>query len=108
MALVTAPTGDETRIRAIVFKEGDSYVAQCLEYDIAAQAPTLAMLLDRLDLTIETEFEACAVAGKQPHCCISPAPNYYHGLWDTRSINLDRVNLSVPDGAPSLEVALAA
>ena len=35
MNRATAPNGSETHIRAIVFKEGDFFVAQCLEYDIS-------------------------------------------------------------------------
>lgn len=41
MSRATAPSGNETHIRAIVFKEGDFYVAQCLEYDISAQSETI-------------------------------------------------------------------
>ena len=32
MGSAKAPQGTETQIRAIVFREGDTYVAQCLKY----------------------------------------------------------------------------
>ena len=55
MSRATAPNGDETHIRAIVFKEGEFYVAQCLEYDISAQSATIEGVIDRLELTLEAD-----------------------------------------------------
>ena len=105
-------TGEETKIRAIVCKEGDVYIAQCLEYDICTQAADISALLDRLDLVVEAEFAACHLDGKNPCDTIGSAPNYYHGLWDKRSVNLQRV-VNVPGPgvvkpARIIEVALAA
>lgn len=107
MTTVAAPNGDETHIRAIVFKDGDMYVAQCLEYDIAAQAKDINALIARLDLTIEAEFAACHDADLEPREAISPAPNYYHDLWTKRSVTLDRVNVATPGGGLSISMALA-
>jgi hypothetical protein len=106
MANVVAPNGLETHLRAIVFKEGNFYIAQCLEYDICAQAGDIDAVLDRLDLVIETEFELCCEKGAQPKDCIAPAPNYYHELWEKRSLNIERVAMPTPNGV-SLEVAFA-
>lgn len=105
MSAPTAPTGTESRIRAIVYREGDVYVAQCIEYDIATQASDIETLLDRLELTIEAEFEACEEAGKAPKECICPAPVYYHELWGARTYKIDRVNVSSP--LYPIDVALA-
>jgi hypothetical protein len=108
MAAATAPTGNEAEIRAIVFKEGDMYVGQCLEYDIAAQAPDLEALLDRLELTVEAEFATCAETGTTPHDCISPAPVYYHSLWEKRSVLLKQMHVSAPGRTLSFALAKAA
>ena len=96
MAAPVAPNGRETEIRAIVFRDGDVYVGQCLEYDIAAQAKDLSALLDRLELTVEAEFATCAALKRETKNCISPAPVYYHNLWDSASLTLQRVNVSTP------------
>jgi hypothetical protein len=106
MSAVATPNGNEPTIRAIVFKEGDFYVAQCLEYDIAAQGTDLEAAIDRLELTVEAEFETCALDGKAPKDCICPAPNYYHQLWDARSLELTRVAVESPHAA-TLSFALA-
>ena len=89
-------TGEESTIRAIVFKEGDLYIAQCLEYDICVQGATISALLDRLDLTVEAEFDTCRSVGKSPRELICQAPNYYHTLWEQRSVQLERISIRAP------------
>lgn len=107
MTSAKAPNGYEPHIRAIVFKEGGFYVAQCLEYDVSAQSSTIEGLIDRLELTLEAEFEACETAGKAPKDCIGPAQNYYHELWDKRALNVERVKVASP-ALVTLELGLAA
>ena len=87
---------DSKEIRAIVFREGDSYVAQCLEFDIATQGGSADEVLARLDLTVEYEFAACERGGQAAEDCIPAAPNYYFSLWESGSIKLTRVNVSAP------------
>jgi hypothetical protein len=45
------------QIRVIAFKDGDTWVAQCLEYDIAAIAADLHNLHTRLVIAINAERE---------------------------------------------------
>ncbi|WP_298222664.1 hypothetical protein [Acidocella sp.] len=117
MTHAIAPAGGETHIRAIVYREGENYVAQCLEYDIAAQAGDLNVLLNRLYLTVEAEFALCAKSEASAHDCIPRAPNYYHSLWDKRSVALQRIHVPAPSIAEKsdsdarrfeIEAALAA
>ena len=42
-------------IRVIVFRDANLWVAQCLEYDIGAQAPDLDTLKARLAVTLAVE-----------------------------------------------------
>lgn len=101
-----APNGDETNIRAIIFREGDVYVAQCLEYDISAQAPNIDALLERIEMTVHAEFASCEERGKDARECICPAPHYYDTLWNTKSLKIQKVSVPVP-GNPVLEFAYA-
>ena len=107
MSNAKSPNGSEDAIRAIVFRAGDSYVAQCIEYDIAVQSADLASLVDRLQLTLEAEFVTCEERGKVPRDCIIPAPNYYHELWAKRTVELKRINVPVAQG-PVVQIAMAA
>ncbi|HVC54350.1 MAG TPA: hypothetical protein VND95_00245 [Stellaceae bacterium] len=98
------------QIRVILFKEGDLWVGQCLEYDIGAQARDLDELRARLTVAIEAErresIERCgsAFAG------IAQAPPYFHELWEKRSGNFEpRYPTKLRDGDNvTLELAIAA
>ncbi len=107
MSAAQGPNGEELEIRAIIYREGDVYVGQCLEYDIAAQAADLELLLDKLELTVEAEFATCEERGGEPRECISPAPNYYHDLWERRSLLLKQVRVTAPEGRKPLSFAFA-
>ena len=58
-APATSHDGDLEQLRVIVYRDGDLYIAQGLEVDIATQAKDIPSLLQRLDLTIEAE---CAMS----------------------------------------------
>lgn len=106
MATATGPNGTETHIRTVVYREGDVYVAQCLEYDISTQASDLDTLLERIDLAIDAECAMCADMGLPPLEGIAPAPNYFHDLWDKRSVSLTKITTPVHQHL-TVEIALA-
>ena len=63
-------------IRVVAFKEGDIWVAQCLERDISAQASDLDTLRSRIEVAIEAE---------KPLENLPAAPAYFFSLWDKKS-----------------------
>ncbi len=75
----------ETAIRIIVFNDGGAWVAQCLEYDICAQADDLEELRDRIDATIEAERDYTRSKGKEAFEGIGPAPKHFADMWEKRS-----------------------
>jgi hypothetical protein len=98
-------TMSKTHIRAVVYREDQSYVAQCLEYDIAAQATDLDMLLRRLHLTVEAEFVLCDSASVS----LPPAPAHYHEMWRKSSVALPPIPGSASGSRPfSIAAALVA
>ena len=111
MKMATAPAtshnGDLEHLRVIVYRDGDVYMAQGLEVDIATQARDIPSLLNRLDLTIEAECAMSKERGGSAFDGIGPAPNYFHGLWDKRSVELKRVLMPIGHYFRSVEVALA-
>ena len=106
MTTATSHNGHDPHIRTVVYREGEVYVAQCLEYDISTQAADIETLLERLDLTIDAECAMCADMGAAPFEGIPPAPNYFHSLWDKRSVTLKHLNTPVHQHL-SVEIALA-
>jgi hypothetical protein len=95
MTAATSAKGDLEHLRVIVYRESDLYVAQCLEHDIATQAGDIASLLERLDLTIDAECAISKEDGYAPFAHIPAAPNYFHGLWDKRSVTLAHIHMPV-------------
>ena len=75
--------------------------------DISAQSATIEGVIERLELTLEAEFEACEAAGTAPKDRVGPAQNYYHELWEKRTLNVERVKVPSP-ALVILELGLAA
>ena len=101
---------ERRQIRAILFKEGDLWVGQCLEYDIGAQGRDLDELRGRLTLAIEVERRESIERTGKPFGGIPQAPPYFHDLWERRSGNFEPRNpTDLRDGnSIRLELALAA
>lgn len=99
--------GDLEQLRVVVYRDGDMYIAQCLEMDIATQARDLDTLLERLDLTIDAECASSKERGESPFKGIAPAPNYFHGLWEKRSVSLKHLRFPVAEHFGNVEVVLA-
>ena len=63
----------------LVFQEGEWWSAQCLQYDIAAQAKTLPDLFYEMERTLMGYFAIAAEKGGVPFAGIGAAPQKY---WD--------------------------
>ena len=68
------------QIRVLIAKEGDYWVAQCLEYDIGAQARDLDQLRTRLIATIDAECEESVRRNGMAFAGIGPSPEHFHEL----------------------------
>lgn len=78
-------------LRIVAYREGDAFAAQCLEYDIAAQAPDLKTLLRRIDNAICSEAEYTEKTHGKVFEGIGPAPDFYTALYN------EAVDICPPD-----------
>ena len=69
------------KLRVVIIKEGDVWNAQCLEYDIGAQAKDLNELQSRFEAVFEAERDASSKEHGKEFAGIDPAPDYYHDMW---------------------------
>jgi hypothetical protein len=106
MGAATAGSAELDHLRVIVYPEGELFVAQCLEKDIATQARDIETLLDRLDLTIDAECAASRERDEKPLSKIGAAPNYFHDLWEKRTLMITRLHVPVGQHL-KMEVGLA-
>jgi hypothetical protein len=86
------------QLRVVVFQEEGAWVAQCLEYDIGAQAPDLNTLKRRFDLTLRVELEESMRRRGEPFGGIDAAPTYIQAMWDQPGTGF-RVSGSVEAGS---------
>jgi hypothetical protein len=71
-------------IRVVVFKDDEMWVAQCLEYDIGAQAGDIDTLNDRLNVALKAELKESIERHKKPFAGIEPAPLRFQTMWEHR------------------------
>jgi hypothetical protein len=97
------------KIRAVAFENGDHWVAQCLEHDIATQARTLDELLYELERILVAHMVG---AGAAPFATIPKAPQAFWQMYEaavTRVSSVKRAQLPIPvTKRPILEVRKAA
>ena len=67
----------ENDLRIVVYKEDDVFIAQCLEYDICAQAPDKETLRERMDCLLECEVAEMERTGQE----LDGAPERFHNMW---------------------------
>jgi hypothetical protein len=77
-------TGSDITIRVVVFKDDDVWVAQCLEYDIGAQAADIDTLNERLNVVLKAELKESIERHGKPFAGIEPAPQRFHTMWEHR------------------------
>jgi predicted RNase H-like HicB family nuclease len=96
------------QIRAVVLQEGDWWVAQCLDYDIATQAKTIAELYDELERVLMGHMVMAREAGVAPFSGIPRAPKRYWDLFRDARLKLEPVEPPVQLDVPSPSVDLRA
>ena len=80
-------------IRAVIFKEGDWWVGQCLEHDIAAQAKTPKDLAYEIQRSIIGHIMVSKQEGLTPFKNLPKAPEKYWQLF-TNSLHLSPENFA--------------
>lgn len=71
-----------TRIRAVLFEDSGWWCAQCLEYDIAAQARTVPELHDELERVLRAQALVSSELGQEPFAGLPPAPQQFVKMYE--------------------------
>jgi len=95
----------EYRIRAVVFKEGDWWVAQCLEYRYAVPAKRLEDLPRELMRCLTWMIRLALEAGDEPFKGYTPAPRRY---WKMFAHATPLPQTAPPSSEPDVELRIAA
>ncbi len=97
---------ENVRIRAILFEEAGAWCAQCLEYDIAAQARTEPELRQELVSVLTTHFLASAQFGQEPFAGLPEAPAKFFAMYEGASLGAksERQSVGAAGFAANLEM----
>ncbi len=88
---------NKKKLRAIVLKDGEFWVAQGLEHDICVQANSLDDLYGRFEIAVCLEAKEEGGLDR-----IDEAPRHFFDLWDNKSSSI------VPSKNTDTEYGLAA
>jgi hypothetical protein len=99
----------ELEVQVLVFKEGESWIAQGLNYDITGHGQSLNDVIDNFWHTLICQIVVDIKHGDRPLGNIKPAPKFYwQRLEQTRAKRfVEKKNFTFPDGvelADSLEL----
>lgn len=69
-------------LRAVVYRRGDWWIAQCLEHDVTTAAKSLDDLHHELDRVIVGHFLIASKTGTEPFAGLSEAPRRFFRMWE--------------------------
>lgn len=79
---------EKTSLRAVIYRQGDNWIAQGLEYDIAEFGPTMKEALDGfIDALMATAMRS-AKASSEPFANIPSAPHRFFEMFDEAGLPL--------------------
>jgi hypothetical protein len=81
----------EHGIKVVAFKEGDWWVAQCLDYDIATQARTLPDLVGEVERILMAHWAVGAQEGVEPFANLPRAPRRFWELYEAARLKIEPV-----------------
>jgi len=81
------------RVSAVLFQEGEWWSAQCLEYDIAAQAKTLSALRYELQRVLTSHVCVALDLGREPFEGLDPAPQRFWEMFEGANMRIESEDL---------------
>lgn len=87
-------------MRVLLLKEDTVWVAQCLEYDIAAQGPTIAVAKDAFVRTFAAQIAVAFHHRDEPLATFEKAPTYYWNLFNKAECLADPIRIFDPIKIP--------
>jgi predicted RNase H-like HicB family nuclease len=75
-------TLQRTKIRAVLFREGEWWVAQCLEYDIAAQAKSVKDLVYEFQRALVGHIVVSLQEGLKPFATLPKPPKRFLAMFE--------------------------
>jgi hypothetical protein len=85
------PTTDEHKIHAVIFRNGEWLIAQCLEHDIATQAHELKELLYDVERILSAHILVADQDGSEPFANLPKAPRRFWQMYKDAIAKLEPI-----------------
>jgi hypothetical protein len=95
-------------VSVLIAREDDAWVAQCLEFDIAAQGSSVALAKENFEKTFVGQIVADISVGKDPLEGIAQAPRFYWSKFDQGERLADRKPFYLGESVPPAYMIQAA
>jgi len=90
------------KVRAVAFRRGDWWVAQCLEYRLATQTRSLEELPYELERLLSVQVQASLARGIEPFAGFAPAPRQYWEMYERARARVEPVTAAdAADSGPA-------
>ncbi|MEA3030282.1 MAG: hypothetical protein QOG13_1607 [Sphingomonadales bacterium] len=86
-------TTNSSVIRAIAFREGEAWVAQCIDHDISSQGKTFPDAMRRLTAAVNAECEYTLEKHGEEFAGIDPAPEKFEQMFIDAEQSLQADNM---------------
>lgn len=90
-------------MHVVIFQRDKWWIAQCLQYDIGAQAMSAPEVVYQLQRSLVGHVVICAAESMEPFSNLPPAPDFYWDKWKGAKISLQYPE--EPFRVPSLATA---
>jgi hypothetical protein len=77
-------------LNVIAYQEGEWWCAQCLEYDLAAQARTLPDLHYEFEMIVHSHIAISLELGQEPFEGLKPAPQKFWEMYENSKMHIER------------------
>ena len=101
---------EHKKIKVVLFRDGEWWVAQCLEYDLATQARDYNEVFGKLERLIAGRLAVAAQLNAEPFALLPKAPESYWRMYEKAKPVEAPVRRSQPlghDAVPDLELRAA-
>lgn len=90
-------TGKHDTIRVIAYRDGEAWMAQCIEYDICAHGADFDSAMRRLTATVNAECRHTLVKHGEEFAGIDPAPTLFADWFDAaeQTLRTDSMELRI-------------
>src|SRR5262245_35981392 len=79
----------DIKISAVIFREGDLWIAQALEYDICIQAKSLEEVPKAFSRAVIANAVVCVDLGREPCEGIAPAPKKFWEMFRLAQLKME-------------------